>query len=94
MAYEEWNREIPPEEQLREVSVILAAGLLRVHRHTPPPSRTPPDAKVATQQRLPTRIALPRAIKRLDRIEEMRRRKSHRELFWREKVRSGSPIEP
>ncbi|MCC6423779.1 MAG: hypothetical protein IT447_09905 [Phycisphaerales bacterium] len=36
MAYEEWSQ-IPPEEQLREVSVILAAGLLRVHRHSAVP---------------------------------------------------------
>lgn len=33
MAYEEWNREIPPEEQLQEVAKILAKAVLRKHYH-------------------------------------------------------------
>lgn len=52
MAYEEWNREIPPEEQLQEVAKILAKAVLRKHHYTgllpPATEEIPRVADVAT----------------------------------------------
>lgn len=52
MAYEEWIREIPPEEQLQEIARILAKAVLRKHRHPElipgAHQETPRGADVAT----------------------------------------------
>lgn len=50
MSQREFDREIPPDEQLREVSLILMQALYRLRRHGPPPR--PP--RVATPLAAPT----------------------------------------
>ena len=48
MSQREFDREIPPDEQLREVSLILIQAIYRLKRHGPPPRppciATPPAA--------------------------------------------------
>jgi hypothetical protein len=57
MSQREFDREIPPDEQLREVSLILMQALYRLRRHGPPPR--PP--RVATPPAMPIRTdAAPR----------------------------------
>lgn len=68
MAYEEWNREIPPQEQLQEVAKILAKAVLRKH-HYPElipraPRETPLGADGATAR------ARPREGRRLDQFDD------------------------
>ncbi len=53
MSQREFDREIPPDEQLREVSLILMQALYRLKRHGPPPR--PP--RVATPPATPIRTA-------------------------------------
>lgn len=48
MAYEEWNREIPPEEQFQEIARILAKAVLRKQHYTrliPPATAEIPRAR-------------------------------------------------
>lgn len=57
MSQREFDREIPPDEQLREVSLILMQALYRLRRHGPPPR--PP--RIATPPATPIRTdAVPR----------------------------------
>ena len=69
MAYEEWNRENPPEEQLQEVARILAKAVLRKHQYTgllPRATAEMPRSRpdVATAQ------ARPREGRRLDPFDD------------------------
>lgn len=85
MAYEGWNREIPPEEQLQEVARILAKAVLRKNRYTgviPRATAEPPrDADVATAR------ARLRERRRLDQFDDDADidpwRRSKRGAFWR-----------
>lgn len=103
MSQREFDREISPEDQLREVSLILMQAVYRLKRHGPPPRppriATPPAApKSPTSASTRPKRALPKPRHakwkpgtrehQLKNLLKKRKRVPHKTVFWQEQVLS------
>ncbi len=98
MSQREFGREIPPDEQLREVSLILMQALYRLRRHGPPPRppraiRAPGSVSLASTTPRPKRTRpKPYHAKwkpgtrehQLKNLFQKRKRVPQKAIFWRD----------